>query len=588
VRPSFCQRAFAAIHPRWLGCLCGATLIAVLGAWPGAAVSDPFAPAPGSPFYAGSQPVGLATGDFNGDGNLDVAAANQDAATVTPLLGYGSGQLSALSGTPVGNGPTALAAGDYNGDGFGDVAVADGNDGDVRILLSSGDGDLTPAGLPIPVGANPVAVIAGDFTGAGTPDLAVANFGSGTVSVLIGDGRGVFHQGPESPISVNTPVALASADFNRDGVPDLAIADEADNSVQVVLGSGTGAFQPAPAGPITVGTSPSAIYAADFNQDGVPDLAVLNRSDGTISVLLGNGDGSFDQAPQSPIALGGGIGTITVGDFNGDAVPDLVAVDSQANTVSFQFGNGDGTFTPAAEGPQQVGSTPDALAVGDFNSDGGSDLGVANFGDATVTVLLGNSSGSNSFCDSCLPPILGVSVDLVPVRGRVFVKLPHRAHHRGRFIRLRAGRQLPVGTVVNASAGTVRLSAAGVRATPAIQRANLRGSEFQILQSRFAKGLTNLKLMPITSRKVCGKPGRAVIRNSLSRRVLALLHASGHGKFRTTGRYSAATVRGTQWDTADRCDGTLTRVLRGVVTVRDFRLRRTIAVHAGHSYLAKP
>lgn len=568
--------------------LCVAVCV-LAGACPSVAHADLFSPGVGSPFPAGSQPVALSLGDFNGDGNLDIAAANRDAGTLTELVGYGDGQFAPLAAAPVGNSPAGIAAGDFNGDGLTDLAVTDSGDNDVRVMLATPGGYLTLApGSPILTGLMPGAIAAADLTGAGTPDLVVANYASGSVSVLLGDGTGGFSQAPGSPLAVNTPAALAIADFNQDGIPDLAVVDQFDNSVAVLLGTGTGDFSLAATVP--VGASPIAIKAADFNADGIPDLAVLNRSDGTVSVLLGNGDGSFTPAPGSPISVGGDLSDLAVGDFDGDGRPDIAVADSQANTVSVLVGNGDGTFSAAAGAPESTGGNPDALAVGSFRG-AGPDLAVANFADGTVSVLLNNALGAPP-CDACDPPILGMTVNLAPVSGRVLVKLPRRRGGRRlpgtRFVPLRAQRQLPVGTIIDASHGVVRLGAASGRRGQ-IQTAQLSGTAFEVLQRRQDGGLTNLQLTSPGSATLCraASDGATARTATLPSRVIALLHASAHGRFRTTSKYSAATVRGTQWDTIERCDGTLTRVLRGVVVVRDFRLRRNIIVRAGQSYFAR-
>jgi hypothetical protein len=108
---------------------------------------------------------------------------------------------------------------------------------------------------------------------------------------------------------------------------------------------------------------------------------------------------------------------------------------------------------------------------------------------------------------------------------------------------------------------------------------------FGVGQSRTQKGLTDLRL--IDDRRVCATPARASIARSLPRRVIDLVRAKAKGKFRTIGRYASATVRGTAWQMIDRCDGTLTVVARGIVSVIDLRRHTTVLVGAGHSYLAK-
>jgi hypothetical protein len=281
--------------------------------------------------------------------------------------------------------------------------------------------------------------------------------------------------------------------------------------------------------------------------------------------------------------IGGALSAIGVGDFNGDNRPDLVVADNAANTIEVLYGNGDGSFS-AAPAPQPVGTAPAALAVGDFNNDLHPDLAVANFGDGTVTALVNTAGGAA--CDACVPPVLGETVNLRPVQGSVLVELPHRKGIPGRFVPLRTIRQLPVGTIVDTSRGTVHLAAAGVRHGLALQTADLGGTKFQVSQQKQGKGLTTLQVVSPSS-TACRRVLGASEARGLKKTVIASLKASAHGSFRTTTPQGAATVRGTAWDTIERCDGTLFRVRRGVVEVQDFRLRRTVIVRAGHSYLAK-
>ncbi len=178
-------------------------------------------------------------------------------------------------------------------------------------------------------------------------------------------------------------------------------------------------------------------------------------------------------------------------------------------------------------------------------------------------------------------PVLGKSGNVRPVSGRVFVSLKGR-----RFVPLTGERQLPVGAILDTSRGTVQLtSAANTRG--AIQSGDFSAGVFQVLQPRRLGGLTDLNLTGGSFRRCSARAGRSAGAVQLSSRVIRRLRGKARGRFRTRGRYSAATVRGTVWDTIDRCDGTLTRVQSGVVVVRDLRKRRNITLRAGKSYLAK-
>ena len=183
------------------------------------------------------------------------------------------------------------------------------------------------------------------------------------------------------------------------------------------------------------------------------------------------------------------------------------------------------------------------------------------------------------------PPVLGRTVNVETVRGVVFIRL-----RGGRFTRLDDVSQIPVGSLLDTRRGTVRLTSARDRGG-ATQSGNFSAGIFQVAQSRkrSAKGITELRLKG-SSFASCGKRrarGGEAQSAGLSRRAIRRLRGNARGRFRTRGRNSSATVRGTIWEVIDRCDGTLTRVRRGRVAVRDFRRSRTVIVRAGKSYLAR-
>ncbi len=186
----------------------------------------------------------------------------------------------------------------------------------------------------------------------------------------------------------SNPQSVAVGDFNGDGRPDLTVANQGSATVSVLLGNGDGTF--APLMDFSVGLSPSSMAIGDLNGDGRPDLAVANQSSNTVSVLLGNGDGTF--APLMDFSVGTSPSSVAIGDLNGNGRPDLAVANQGSATVSVLLGNGDGTFTPVMN--FGVGLSPSSVAVGDLNGDGKPDLAVANFGSDTVSVLLGNGSGS--------------------------------------------------------------------------------------------------------------------------------------------------------------------------------------------------
>jgi tetratricopeptide (TPR) repeat protein len=186
------------------------------------------------------------------------------------------------------------------------------------------------------------------------------------------------------------PVRVATADFNGDARLDLAVVNKGANTVSILLGNGDGTFGAKTDFP--TGTSPVAIATGDFNGDGKFDLAVVNQGDNSVSILLGNGDGTFGAktdfpAGTSPVA-------IATGDFNGDGKLDLAVVNQNGNTTSILLGKGDGTFS--AKTDFATGIKPSAITTGDFNGDTRPDLAVANQGGNTVSILLGNGDGTFS------------------------------------------------------------------------------------------------------------------------------------------------------------------------------------------------
>ncbi len=194
---------------------------------------------------------------------------------------------------------------------------------------------------------------------------------------------------PFAPLAAGShPFVGAVGDVNGDGIPDLVITNQFSSSVSVLLGNGDGSFRAHQ--DFTVGALPFSVAVADLNGDGNADIITANKVDGTVSVLLGNGDGTF--MPQHTFLVGLRPGGVTVADVNGDGTPDLVVSNYGDNTISVLLGNGDGSF----QGQRVIstGSTPTKVAVADVNGDGVPDLLTADYGDDSVAVVLGNGDGS--------------------------------------------------------------------------------------------------------------------------------------------------------------------------------------------------
>ncbi|WP_322647924.1 FG-GAP-like repeat-containing protein [Nostoc sp. ChiVER01] len=352
---------------------------------------------PATNFSVGTSPFSVAVGDFNGDGKLDLAAANRDSNNVSVLLGNGSGSFATATNFSVGNNPISVRVGDFNGDGKLDLAAANINGNNVSVLLGDGSGNFATA-TNFSVGTSPISVRVGDFNGDGKLDLAAANIDSNNVSVLLGNGSGSFATATNFSVGTN-PRSVTVGDFNGDGKLDLAAANINGNNVSVLLGNGSGSF--ATATNFSVGTNPISVTVGDFNGDGKLDLAAANINSNDVSVLLGDGTGSF--ATATNFSVGTSPFSVTVGDFNGDGKLDLAA-NVSSNNVSVLLGDGTGSFATATN--FSVGTSPISVTVGDFNGDGKLDLAAANINSNNVSVLLNaNPSATLTIAEPVAPVI---------------------------------------------------------------------------------------------------------------------------------------------------------------------------------------
>ena len=339
-----------------------------------------FPATPSSSVGVGNGPTGLATGDFNGDGKIDLAVTNITDATVSILLGNGDGTFTAQTPIAVGNGPNWLVTGDFNEDGKLDLAVVNSTDATVSILLGNGDGTFTLHSSP-GTGASPFAIAAGDFNADGHLDLAVTNAGDGTVSILLGVGDGTF-TAAAAPTVGSLPQVLVVGDFNEDGILDIAVANQSSNTVSLLLGNGNGTFQAQTTTAVGGSGFPLGLIAGDFNGDAHLDVAAVNVTD--VAILLGNGAGvlTLKSNPAAGTTLISGV----TGDYNGDGILDIVVAD-QALGEAFLFpGNGDGTFGSAIT--FTIASGTFSVATADFNGDGALDLAFTNNGAASVSIFL--------------------------------------------------------------------------------------------------------------------------------------------------------------------------------------------------------
>jgi hypothetical protein len=320
-----------------------------------------------------------AVGDFNGDGKPDLVLTSSATDDLSVLLNTGGGRFAAARDFRIPQIENFVTVGDFSHDGKEDLAVGFEP---ISILFGKGNGTFGPPVATNVSGAYPVT---GDFTGDGFLDLATVVGDSVSVSLNKGDGK--TFKAPKTYFVATNLSWLATGDFNNDGKLDLVVCDQ--QFIAVLLGNGDGTFQ----SPKYTAVSGSwELAVGDFNGDGKLDLAVTTTGS-DVTILLGNGDGTFGKPHNFP-AGGAEFPAIAVGDFNGDGKLDLAVAGVVNNielAVSVLLGNGDGTFGKPSK--RDVGAAfGGSMVIGDFNVDGKLDVVVSSA--ANTYVLLGNGDGT--------------------------------------------------------------------------------------------------------------------------------------------------------------------------------------------------
>ena len=523
----------------------------------------------GSPYTVGDDPLSLNAADFNGDGRPDVATINGTSSNVSVFLRQAAGGFAQEAGSPIavggpGSGPSGAAVGDYNRDGLADLAVSTFVGGNVSVLLRQPGGGFALEGAAIQLGATH-AVATGDFNSDGRLDLAATTAGGQVVLLVRNSQNTGFTEQPPRFTTGTTPVAIAVGDYNGDGLADLAIANRGSDNATILLRAG-GTFTPEAAVP--VGDDPIGIVAADFDGNGRADLAVTNAGPDTVSAFL-RAPSNVGFTAEPPITVSASPVGIDAADFDRDGRPDL-AVAANAGAVEILRRNAGSGFTPDQSIPL-AGAVND-VAAADFDGDSRPDLAASSYTNATAdtfTALLNPAP-------PLPPPVAGKTVNVRPVSGKVTIRRPGS----NRFVTLTAEAQIPVGSSIDTRRGRITITAAQGKGRTA--SADFYDGLFKLTQTKGAKPITTLKL---TEKLSCAKANRAT--TAAKKKKKRRLWGDGKGRFRTKGKFSSATVRGTRWLTQDRCAATLTRVVRGAVSVRDLVKRKTVIVRDGKRYTAR-
>jgi hypothetical protein len=359
---------------------------------------------------AGTSQHFTATGTYS-DGTNEVitstsawASSSAATATIAGSSGVAAGIAAGTSSITASQGgvgtPVSIASGTLNliNNSYPDLAVASQTTNDVSILLGNGDGTFSIS-QTYQTGNRPSSIVIGNFnlTNNSYPGFVVTNFADNSFSVFNGNGDGTFSPVAGSPFALPSsqsgPIAVTSADFNQDGFPDLAILNQTTNNITIYLGTGNGTFKLASNTPLATGNFPVAIASGTLAGSTGPALAIANQNDNTVTVYFGNGEGAFTAASQSPLAVGTAPAGIAIGDFADTSFGGIAVTNQVSGTVIGFLDEGTGTFSSTLG--LSVGTDPGAILIGSFTGSTYPDVVIADnipSADGLVVLLVSPAS----------------------------------------------------------------------------------------------------------------------------------------------------------------------------------------------------
>ncbi|CAF1150131.1 unnamed protein product [Adineta steineri] len=346
----------------------------------------------------GTNPDGITFADFNNDGKVEIIVTYWGTGYVTILTEYYAAQFTNQISYSTGSAPHpySLAVGHFNNNQQSDVVIANSDTDNLGILLDWHNGTFARQIIyPFSIDSYPQYVITGDVNKDNHTDIIAVNSESNTMSIILGYGNESFANQMIYDLRDDAhPFSVAMSDFNNDGRYDFVTANQGTDSISVFLGYDYTTFQ----NQVTYSDGNSSgsfdIVVADFNHDKYLDLAVSFQNSDTLTIFLGDGNGSFIVENIYSTGLNSIPAVLIVNDFNNDNHLDIVVANSGTNNIGVFLGYGNGSLGPMVIYSTGDDSAPYAVAAGDFNNDNQTDLVSANFGTNTIGILFGFGNGS--------------------------------------------------------------------------------------------------------------------------------------------------------------------------------------------------
>ncbi|CAF2871850.1 unnamed protein product [Rotaria sp. Silwood2] len=340
-------------------------------------------------------PLHIIAADFNSDYRWDIVVSNADADTVSVLLGYGNGTFIYYRSYSTGFTPAVMAVADFNNDNKLDIAVTNTQGYSISIFLGHGNGTFAQQMLYSTGSSSPFYIAVGDYNQDKNPDFVVANRESDCIGIFLGHGNGTFsNQITYSMPNGSSPNCIAVYDFNNDGILDLAVVNRGRNEISILLGYGNGLFKNLATYSTGVGSIPYSIAIGDLNNDGSMDFAVVNQGSKNVGIFFGYGNGTFSSQTTLSTSSESILFMIVIADLNDDKILDIAVshVDNGNGSISVLYGYGHGKFTILMTYSIEISLYPSAFVICDFNNDSRVDLAIVKPNSASIIVMLRDKS----------------------------------------------------------------------------------------------------------------------------------------------------------------------------------------------------